>query len=336
MKSMWLIQYIEENGGQRVGLLQDDLATVRLVGGCESVYELALEAMSSGASLQALVQDRLAQGQTDYRRLVEEGRLLPPVNHPDPAHCYVTGTGLTHLGSASSRNDMHKKAAATPEESQTDSMRMFLMGLEGGKPAAGQVGAQPEWFYKGNGNSVVAPGAPLLSPEFALDGGEEPEIVVVYIIGADGTPFRIGTAIGNEFSDHETEKGNYLWLAHSKLRPCAFGPALLLGEPPEHIEGTSRIRDANGNVKWEKPFLSGEKNMSHSLDNLEHHHFKYSLFRQPGDLHIHFLGTATLSVADGVKTSPGDIFEIEAAQFGPALVNPLAVDGGEQVRIAQL
>ena len=32
------------------------------------------------------------------------------------------------------------------------------MGLEGGKPAAGQVGAQPEWFYKGDGSILVAHG----------------------------------------------------------------------------------------------------------------------------------------------------------------------------------
>ena len=97
---------------------------------------------------------------------------------------------------------------------------------------------------------------------------------------------------------------------------------MLLGALPDHIEGTSRIlRD--GAVIWEKPFLSGEANMSHSLANLEHHHFKYPLFCQPGDLHVHFFGTATLSFADGISTRPGDSFQIEAEAFGLPLTNPL-------------
>ncbi len=82
----------------------------------------------------------------------------------------------------------------------------------------------------------------LPSPSFALDGGEEPEIVGLYLIAPDGTPQRLGFAIGNEFSDHVTERKNYLYLAHSKLRPCAIGPELRTGAPPAHMEGVSRIR----------------------------------------------------------------------------------------------
>ena len=74
----------------------------------------------------------------------------------------------------------------------------------------------------------------------------------------------------------------------------------------------------------EKPFLSGEANMSHSLANLEAHHFKYTQFRRPGDIHVHFFGTATLSFADNVATEAGDVFEIAAAPFTLPLRNPLA------------
>jgi len=63
--------------------------------------------------------------------------------------------------------------------------------------------------------------------------------------------------------------------------------------------------------------------MSHHLTNLEHHHFKYELCRRPGDLHIHFFGTATLSFTDGVKAAEGDVFEIEAPPFRLPLRNPL-------------
>ncbi len=170
----------------------------------------------------------------------------------------------------------------------------------------------------------VACGEPLISPAFARDGGEEPEIAGIYRIDADGTPVRLGFALANEFSDHVTERGNYLWLAHSKLRPAALGPELWLGALPPDVRGTSRIlRD--GAVLWEKPFLSGEANMSHSIANLERHHFKYAPFRRPGDVHVHFFGTATLSFSDGVATRPGDVFEIAAAPFTLPLRNPLAI-----------
>ena len=294
-------------------------AVAHEVPGAETVIGLAQAAIAAGRNLADEVAARGLGARVDLAAALAEGRVLLPVDHPDPCHMHLTGTGLTHLGSAATRNSMHAKA--DPDQ-MTDSMKMFRMGLEGGKPAPGAIGAQPEWFYKGNGHVAVAPGAPLISPGCALDAGEEPEIAGLYLIGPDGTPFRLGFALGNEFSDHVTERGNYLWLAHSKLRPAAFGPELMLGDLPQHVEGTSRLH-RDGAVIWEKPFLSGEANMSHSLGNLEHHHFKYALFRQPGDLHVHFFGTATLSFADGITTRPGDVFEIDSPAFGLPLRNPL-------------
>ena len=74
---------------------------------------------------------------------------------------------------------------------------------------------------------------------------------------------------------------------------------------------------------FDKPFLSGESNMSHTIANLEAHHFKYTGFRRPGDVHVHFFGTATLSFSAGVKTQEGDVFEIEADAFLFPLRNAL-------------
>jgi hypothetical protein len=172
-------------------------------------------------------------------------------------------------------------------------------------------------------------------PEFANDGGEEPELVGVYLIGPDGTPYRLGFCLGNEFSDHVTEKHNYLWLAHSKLRQAALGPELLLGELPNHVKGMSRIIRGH-EVLWEKPFLSGEANMSHSFRNLEHHHFKYAMFRRPGDIHAHFFGTATLSYSEGIRTQVGDIFEIDAAPFSLPLRNRLGREEHAAVQVIGL
>lgn len=251
---------------------------------------------------------------------ISQVELLPPIDHPDPAHVLVSGTGLTHAGSAQERDRMHRELKTQSDLS--DSMKMFMMGLEGGKPAPGQRGVQPEWFYKGDGSCLVAPGAPLAAPDFALDGGEEPEIAGIYLIDEQGHPVRLGFCLGNEFSDHVTERHNYLWLAHSKLRTAALGPELRVGDLPRDVRGTSRILRGS-QVIWEKPFASGEGNMTHAISNLEHHHFKYASFRRPGDVHVHFFGTATLSFSDGIRVQAGDVFEITAEPFTLPLRNPL-------------
>ncbi|UWF60725.1 MULTISPECIES: AraD1 family protein [unclassified Brucella] len=327
-----LVQFRDERGEAHVAAC-DDEGAAHVVGGVATTYELASAAISAGISLEEQVA-RSGKGEAvDIDAALASGRVGLPVSHADSAHLIVTGTGLTHLGSADGRDKMHK--AMQSAEKPTDSMRMFLMGVEGGKPKPGETGVQPEWFYKGDGSVLVATGGELVSPAFAEDGGEEPELAGIYLIGPDGTPFRLGFCLANEFSDHVTEKQNYLWLAHSKLRQAALGPELYVGALPDHVEGVSRIRRGD-EVIFEKPFLSGEANMSHAIANLEHHHFKYALFRRPGDIHVHFFGTATLSFSDGVKTEAGDQFEICAKPFRYPLVNRLGQAAAEKITVRAL
>ena len=331
---MNLMQYLDDNGTRAVGVVEG--GSVRTIADAASVYDIALAALTGGRTLAATIATATLGKVQNRDAILAEGRGLAPIDHPDPAHLYVTGTGLTHLGSAATRDAMHKaNQQAAAETPLTDSMKMFRMGLEGGKPKAGQIGVQPEWFYKGNGYTVAAPGHPIPSPAFAKDAGEEPEIAGIYVIDQDGQPRRLGFALANEFSDHITERQNYLYLAHSKLRACALGPELRVGDLPHHIAGMSRIL-RNGKVLWEKPFLSGEDNMSHTIANLEYHHFKYDLFRNPGDVHVHMFGTATLSFADGIKTEAGDVLEIEEAQFGAPLRNAIAIDDARKVTVGAL
>ena len=329
MTSPRLLQLRDPDGRRRVVLAEGD--AVQLLDGVATVRDLALEAIAAGVPLADAARKRRTGEGVDLLAALADGRLLPAIDHPDAARLMLAGTGLTHLGSAAGRDAMHKAASA----GQTDSMRIFLEGVEGGKPGDGETGAQPEWFYKGDGQSLVGPGEPLAAPAFALDGGEEPELAGIYLIGEDGTPWRLGFALANEFSDHVTERHNYLWLAHSKLRQAALGAELLLGECPADLRGTSRIV-RGGDTIWEKPFLTGEDNMSHSLANLEAHHFKYPAFRRPGDIHVHFFGTATLSFADDVRTQAGDVFEIAAAPFALPLRNPLVRSEDVPVRVRQL
>ena len=329
---MRLIQF-SKNSQRGVARIENGKAIV--VPGAASVIDIAQAALVG--NIKNLANNVTGRGDgeaLDYAALLADGSVLTPIDHPDPAHCLVTGTGLTHLGSADTRDKMHQKVAGDIE-TLTDSMKMFKMGLEGGKPKDKNPGVQPEWFYKGDGSSVVKPGGALDLPAFALDGGEEPEVAGIYLIAPDGQPWRLGYAIGNEYSDHVMERQNYLYLAHSKLRQASFGPEIRVGAPPEDIRGTSLIR-RKGEVIFEKPFLSGEANMSHTFANLEYHHFKYQLFRQPGEVHVHMFGTATLSFAEGIKPEEGDIFEIEVPEFGLALRNSLHIGAEENFSIRTL
>jgi hypothetical protein len=239
------------------------------------------------------------------------------LDHPEPSRCTIGVTGLTHWGSAKSRDAMHAKLQASE---LSDSMKMFKLGVEQGKPAPGTVGVQSEWVWKGDGTWIVRPEQALDFPAFAHDAGDEAEVVGLYVIGDNGEVLRVGFALGNEYSDHVMEQQNYLYLCHSKLRQCSIGPELLIGDLPAHVQGTVRIQRGSHTV-WSSEFLSGEDNMVHTVANLEQHHFKYPQFRRPGDVHVYFLGASVLSFADGVRLEPGDVMEISAPAFGRPLRN---------------
>ena len=294
---MRLVQYLDDEGLCAVAADVGD--GHRRVADAGSTYALAWDAITAGRGLSELVAERIGPERVDLDDLERAGRLLPPLDHPgDHAHMLVTGTGLSHLGSAEGRDKMHRDLADAA--TLTDSMRMFKLGLEGGKPGPGQDGVQPEWFYKGDGGIVAASGQPLESPSFALDGGEEPEVVGPLsdrprrhaLAGRLGARQRV---LRPRHREAELPLPRPLQAAHVRL-----GPELLVGELPRDIRGTSRIRREEA-VVWEKPFLSGEDNMCHSIENLERHHFKYPLFRRPGDVHAHFFGTSTLSFSDGFQ-----------------------------------
>ena len=55
-------------------------------------------------------------------------------------------------------------AEAAKAEVVTDSMKMFNWGVKGGRPAAGEIGIAPEWFYKGTGTVLRGPFEPLVVP----------------------------------------------------------------------------------------------------------------------------------------------------------------------------
>jgi hypothetical protein len=307
---------------RRVAVVEEP--KLRLLRNFDSMYALAQAAIANGGNLTSVANGHLTDEQLDYDQVYEGDapwKLLPPIDHPQEiARCLVSGTGLTHLGSARDRASMHM----AKEQELTDSMKMFRWGVEGGRPGEGEIGIAPEWFHKGYGSMVHAHGEPLLIPAYAEDGGEEAEIAVAYVIGPDGRAYRVGMTQGNEFSDHRFEKRNYLNLAGSKLRSCSIGPELVIDPDFRTVPGTVTIT-RGGKEFWSQPISSGEEEMSHSLRNLEHHHFKFELHRRPGDVHIHFLGAHSLSFGQGIELKDGDVMEIHFDAFGRPLRNPVEV-----------
>jgi hypothetical protein len=333
---------IADGTTRRVALVEEP--HLRCLAGVSSVYELAQQCLEQKKSISeqavaiatgdVLSYDEVYTGHSPWH-------LLTPINVPDePSRTLVAGTGLTHLGSARQRQAMHladQKVEPKKEEVLTDSMRMFQWGVEQGRPSEGIVGIAPEWFYKGDGSSVRAHLEPLDIPSHAEDGGEEAELAGVYIIAPDGSPWRIGIAQGNEFSDHKFEKRNYLNLAGSKLRTSSLGPELVLDAPFADISGEVRLERA-GTILWQKQIASGEQNMCHNLTNLEHHHFKFAGHRQPGNVHIHFYGADALSFGESIVLVEGDIAEVRFEGFGRALRNPIheEVKSKQPVRVHSL
>jgi hypothetical protein len=327
---MRVVQLINDRQQRRVAVVQEPY--LYLVREAPSVYALAQAALDREVPLQQWI----ATNQTDEQLMYDEvyqgqsvWRLLSAVDHPDdPRCCVLSGTGLTHKASAENRQKMHDAQAVSE---LTDSMKMYQWGVEGGKPAAGQVGVQPEWFYKGNGSLLRGHSAELLVPAFGNDGGEEPELAGVYLNDQQGVPYRLGFVTANEFSDHVMEKKNYLYLAPSKLRTCAIGPELVLTQRVDDVHGRVAV-ERQGQLLWEKAIRSGEHNMAHSLENLEYHHFKYPCHRLPLDLHIHFLGADAFSFGEQIQLREGDVMSVQWEGMGRQLRNTLRVEtGGEKL-----
>jgi hypothetical protein len=321
-ESIRLVQLTHPTAGRRVAAVREP--SLVLLNNTASVYELAQESLEKQEKLEKLVLSRLSDQLLDYNAVYEgesEWKLLPSFDHPqNPAACIVSGTGLTHKSSALNRQMMHQAKEVT----LTPSMQMYQWGVEGGHPENGTIGVQPEWFYKGTGDTLRGHGERLEIPAFGNDGGEEPEVAGVYIVDREGKPWRIGFTTGNEFSDHVMEKKNYLYLAPSKLRNCSIGPELVLTADFEEVHGTVSIT-RDGTTIWSKDIKSGEKNMAHSLENLEYHHFKYPGHRVPFQGHVHFYGADAFSFGEQIQLQQGDVMNVQWEELGRTLKNTLQV-----------
>ena len=144
---MNLVQFKDARGDRRVGVPNKDGSELRILNGFSSVYDLTFAALKADRPLAEFTAAQLSERTEAYDAVIRERRLLVPLDHPDPSRSWISLTGLTHLGSAKSRDAMHAKLASDPDQ-LTDSMKMFRLGYEGGKPAPGKIGVAPEWAFQ--------------------------------------------------------------------------------------------------------------------------------------------------------------------------------------------
>lgn len=320
---MRLVQLQHGSKGRFIAIVEEP--NLRLVNAITSVYDLAMKALEDKEKIKDLLDNNRTSTLISYEEVYKgssDYSLLPPFDCPgEPLKLMLAGTGLTHKASAENRDKMH---LAQEDKQLTDSMKIYLMGVEGGWPEKGKIGVQPEWFYKGNGSILKAHNEVLEVPVYAEDGGEEPEVAAAYIVDKTGKPFRLGFMIANEFSDHRMERKNYLYLAPSKIRNCSVGPELCLDTEFTDIRGEVSIF-RNGEKYWSKEIKTGEKNMSHSLENLEYHHFKYDNHRIPGMAHLHFFGADAFSFGEGIELKDKDAMQVSWRGLGRALINNISI-----------
>ena len=131
---MRLVQFIDTAGSRKVAVPSENGKRLQLVQRYSDVYTLALDAHRQEIALATLVSRNLGEAWVDYETVIAERRLLAPLDHPDPAHFIISGTGLI-------TGQCHGAMPCTPLPAAANrSMKMFRLLSEGGKPAYGEIG----------------------------------------------------------------------------------------------------------------------------------------------------------------------------------------------------
>ncbi|MGP9791979.1 hypothetical protein [Roseinatronobacter sp. NSM] len=251
---------------------------------CASTYDLARDCANRSITLKQRIAKLGLGGAVDVEGALAQGRVLAPIHHPDPTQMFLSGAILNDAGFVETAS-----AVATA------------------------------WTYKGDGRAIGAPGMALLVNDRTLDRGTGPSVAVVYIVSDSGTPFRIGCAMANDFSDRILTTQSYASMAQGGLRPLGLGPELVLATLPERIRGSLRlVTDADAIT--DISVSTGQDGLKAVITRLERDHFASGSLCQPGQLHI-----LVIALGGGITSSAtiGDMTTLTLSGFGLPLSNPL-------------
>ena len=278
---MRLVQFRDQEGRRAVAV--SHAGGHRRLEEIETVYELVLAALESGASLAKTAAGFQSAQVIDVEAALREGRLLPPIEHPVPTRCWVTGS-------------------------------------EGARSPSGGGESPPSWFFRGSGSTLVAAEKPLAMPGFAPGGAPEAQVAGLFVIADDGVPCQVGWCLAHPVVDQALARSG--GAGHARLRATAIGPELLLGELPAALPAKAAVVRA-GKVLAETWLDLGRAGMARSHADLIRDHFRYGMHRRPGDVHIHCFGSGSGHAAAAPGNDPEQLFELTCAAFGLPLRNPV-------------
>ncbi|MGK5732055.1 fumarylacetoacetate (FAA) hydrolase [Streptomyces sp. URMC 124] len=191
------------------------------------------------------------------------------------------------------------------------------------EPAEGEEFIAPNWFFKGFGSWLRMPGEPLTVPASAVALIEEPEVALVYVNDADGTPHYAGYTFGNDLCDIGLHRRNPGWNPYCKLCDTSMAPWLFLGEPPRSVTGRVTI-ERDGVAAWEGNFDCGEDSLYFKVKDMTDHLFGYPAVRRPGLVNYVLLGADEASFHDGFRIADGDRITIDVKSHGVVLANTVS------------
>jgi hypothetical protein len=79
-----LIQFKDHSGSRKVAVVPEDGRALRVLAGVTRTYDLALAAARSKITLEAAATDKIGTETASYDEVVNDHRLLPPLDHPIP------------------------------------------------------------------------------------------------------------------------------------------------------------------------------------------------------------------------------------------------------------
>lgn len=190
----------------------------------------------------------------------------------------------------------------------------------GEKAPEGGEFTPPKWFFKGFGHWARLPGEDLVVPASPVALIEEPEVALVYVNDADGTPHYAGYTFGNDLCDIGLHRKDPGYNPYCKLCDTALAPWLFLGPPPASVTGrTTVVRD--GATAWEGSFDCGGDALYFRIPDMAAHFFTFPAVRRPGLVNYLLLGADEASFHDGFRIADGDRIAIDVKSHGVTLDN---------------
>lgn len=308
---MNILQFCKNNSNY-VGIINGTI--VNYIKKSISIYELAINSIKEELKLSDYIKKNFTFDELDYNEIANNYSFTLPMMPHDLNHCFVSGFGLTHFNSVLLKYDANRGGRFA------DAQRVYLNGLDRGKPKDNEVGSRPGWFYKGNGHNLIKTGESLSVFNDSVHVGEEPELAFIYLIGKNKIPYRVGFCLGNELTDHGLEDDSAYYIAQSKFLSGAINSEICIGALPEKLLGTVEIFK-NDEKKWSSDFCTGSSKMIHSLENLEYYYFRNNMNLNENDVHFLFLGVDRMSFSDGYTIEPDSEIVISSDTFKTKLVN---------------